>query len=94
MFGSKKHEAVASISMIILLILGITSLISSFVDIGVDFGWTGWLFWALILYLIIKIKHPPVPYFEKLDPVRMFWGYIAIVIFLLSFSPTPFVISF
>jgi membrane-associated protease RseP (regulator of RpoE activity) len=94
MFGSKKHEAVASISMIILLILGITSLISSFVDIGVDFGWTGWLFWALILYFIIKIKHPPVYYFEKLDPVRMFWGYIAIVIFLLSFSPTPFVISF
>lgn len=94
MFGSKKHEAVASISMIILLFLGIVSLVSSFVDIGVDFGWTGWLFWALILYFIIKIKHPPVYYFEKLDPVRMFWGYCAIAIFLLSFSPTPFVISF
>lgn len=94
MFGSKKHEAVASISMIILLFLGIVSLVSSFVEIGVDFGWTGWLFWALILYFIIKIKHPPVYYFEKLDPVRMFWGYCAIAIFLLSFSPTPFVISF
>ncbi|MCX7798671.1 MAG: site-2 protease family protein [Melioribacter sp.] len=94
MFGEKVHEAIASISMIILMILGAAGIISSSFGLKLEFGWSGWLFWALILYLIIKIKHPPVPYFEKLDKKRMILGYIAIGIFILSFSPTPFVISF
>lgn len=93
MFGEKIHEAVASISMIILMILGAGGILSSFLGFHFEFGWSGWLFWALILYFFIKVKHPPVPYFEKLDKKRMILGYIAIAIFILSFSPTPFIIS-
>lgn len=94
MFGEKKHEAVASISLILLLLFGVIGIISSSFDIGIDFGWSGWLFWAMILYFFIKIKHPPVTQFQKLGKGRMAVGIIAIVIFFLSFSPTPFVISF
>lgn len=94
MFGQKVHEAVASISMIILMLLGAGGIISNSFGLQFELGWSGWLFWALILFFIIKIKHPPVPYFEKLDKKRMLLGYFAIAIFILSFSPTPFIISF
>ncbi|MDH7606052.1 MAG: site-2 protease family protein, partial [Melioribacter sp.] len=93
MFGEKVHEAVASISMIILMLLGAGGILSSFLGFHFELGWSGWLFWALILYFFIKVKHPPVPHFEKLDRKRMILGYIAIAIFILSFSPTPFIIS-
>jgi len=94
MFGEKIHEAIASISMILLLVIGAGGIIDSFFDINLGFGWTGWLFWAFVLYFFIKVKHPPVPQFEKLGFGRMILGYLAILIFVLSFSPTPFVISF
>ena len=93
MFGHKIHEAVASISMIALLVLGAAGILDSFVGLGFSFGWSGWLFWALILYFFIKIKHPPVPQYENLGAGRMVLGYIAILIFIISFSPTPFIIS-
>jgi membrane-associated protease RseP (regulator of RpoE activity) len=93
MFGSEKHERVARISMIILLTLGMTGLLDNFLDIGLGYGWMGWLFWSLILFTIIKIKHPELPHFEKLDSRRMWFGYAAIIILLLSFSPNPIMIS-
>ncbi len=94
MFGEKIHEAIASVSMIALLIIGVGGILDSFLNLKLGFGWSGWLFWAFILYFFIKVKHPPVPQFEKLGAGRMFLGYFAILIFILSFSPTPFVITF
>lgn len=94
MFGEKIHEAIASVAMIVLLFIGGIGIVSSFFDIHISFGWSGWLLWTFILYFFIKIKHPPVPYFEPLSIGRKILGYAAIVIFILSFSPTPFIISF
>ncbi|MCF8240914.1 MAG: site-2 protease family protein [Melioribacteraceae bacterium] len=93
MFGHKKHEAVASIAMIVLMVLGGLGVLDTFMDFQTHIGWTGWLFWAFILYIFIKIKHPPVPYFEQLDSNRMLIGYFSLVIFIISFSPTPFILS-
>lgn len=93
MFGQKKHYAIASVAMIGLFLFGILGLITTFLEIGLSIGWSGWLFWAGILYFIIKIKHPHVQHFEKLDNKRMIFGYISLIILLLSFSPTPFIIS-
>ncbi len=93
MFGEKIHEAIASISMIGLAFLGISGLLSSLLNYDLGFGWTGWLLWAFILYIVIKVKHPPVPHFEKLNSTRMILGFVAIIIFILSFSPSPFVIK-
>jgi membrane-associated protease RseP (regulator of RpoE activity) len=94
MFGEKIQEAVASISMLVLIVIGAGGLLDAFLNLNLGFGWSGWLFWAFILYFLIKIKHPPVPQFEKLGMGRMILGYFAIIVFLLSFSPTPFTISF
>lgn len=93
MFGEKIQEAVSGISLIALSLLGFIGLLDSILEIGLDFGWSGWLFWALILFFIIKIKHPPVYDFRKLDNFRMILGYVSIIILLLSFSPAPFIAS-
>ncbi|MGD8778633.1 MAG: site-2 protease family protein [Ignavibacteria bacterium] len=93
MFGGKIHEAVASVSLIILGVLGILGLLDSFLGLNLGVGWTGWLVWSVILLLIIKVKHPPVTLFQPLDKGRMILGYISLIILLLSFSPSPFIVS-
>ena len=93
MFGGKKHEMIASISLIILIVLGVLGIVDSLLELNLELGWSGWLFWGLILYLIIKVKHPPVPNFQPLSTGRIVLGYISLVILLLSFSPSPFVLS-
>ncbi len=93
MFGGKIHEAIASISMLLLAFIGVSGFIGT-LGIELGFGWSGWLFWAFILYFVIKVKHPPVPFFEKLSTGRMIIGFFAILIFILSFSLSPFVLTF
>ena len=94
MFGDETHYKGAVISFSLLFILGTLGLLEGVLDIGITFGWSGWLFWALILYFFIKLKHPPVPDNTDLDFKRKLLGYISFIILLLSFSPTPFIISF
>jgi len=93
MFGEKKHESIASVSFILIVLLGVISFVGEFININIPIGWSGWLFWAVILYFIIKIKHPPVEVFEKLDKKRVTLGWISLLIMLISFAPSPFVIS-
>lgn len=93
LFGEKKAYRIALVSFVILLILGIQGVLESYFQMPFSFGWEGWLFWALILFFLIKLKHPPVPDETPLDMRRKIIGYIAYAVFILSFSPTPFVIS-
>ena len=93
MFGDKKHEMIASLSMLLLVALGFLGVLTSILEMNVSVGWSGWLFWAFILYFLIKVKHPPVNKFQKLDSKRMIFGYISLVILIITFSPTPFVLS-
>ena len=94
MFNVKKHEAIASISMIIMILLGVFGALDIFLELGLSFGWMGWLFWALILNFVIKVKHPPVVVFQPLDSTRMMIGYLSLFILIISFTPSPFVALF
>lgn len=94
MFGTKVQEALASISMVILVVLGVSGTVDNILELNLGFGWTGWIFWALILYIFIKVKHPPVKYFTNLDTTRKWLGYLSLFILIISFAPTPFSISF
>ena len=52
--------------------------------------WPGWIIWA-VLMLIIGLRHPPVVFHEpRLDRSRRVVGAIALVIFILTFTPAPF----
>lgn len=55
--------------------------------------WMGWLLWALIL-VVLGLKHPPVEHWEpRLDPVRRRMGLASLVIFVLTFTPAPFMVT-
>ncbi|MCG2811404.1 MAG: site-2 protease family protein [Candidatus Aminicenantes bacterium] len=78
LLGKKAYYAgVASIAFIVLM--------------GIFF-WQGWLFWALIATLI-GLRHPPVFEDEKLDLKRKTLAAVALLIFLLSFTPAPLSLS-
>jgi len=76
LFG-ERHEWIAKITIPVLILLGIIF-------------WEGWLIWALLL-ILIGYKHPPVVYPHiQLDRKRRIIGWVALLIFILTFTPTPF----
>ncbi len=93
MFGEEAHYKIAVISFTLLFVLGLAGFIEIFMDINFTFGWIGWLVWALILFFIIKLKHPAIPGHDELDGKRKILGYLSYLILIISFSPTPFMIS-
>lgn len=49
-----------------------------------------WLVWAILILVLIKIKHPPVMNdHEGLDRTRQIIGIISLIIFILCFIPDP-----
>ena len=53
-------------------------------------GWPGWFIWA-VLPLIFGINHPPLlDPASPLDRRRQVIGWISLAIFVLTFTPTPF----
>ncbi|MFA6979402.1 MAG: site-2 protease family protein [Ignavibacteriaceae bacterium] len=92
LFGEKKQYAISSIAMIFLIVFGVAGIIISYFEIPLNIGWSGWLFWAVILFFVIKIKHPPIYDDVELDWKRKTIGYLTIAIFILCFIPAPFII--
>ncbi len=93
MFGKENHFKIAVISFSFLFLLGLLGFVDGILGINTGIGWTGWLFWALVLYFFIKLKHPPVPDETPIDDNRMLVGYLSYFILIISFSPNPLVIS-
>jgi membrane-associated protease RseP (regulator of RpoE activity) len=94
MFGNAYHK-IAQISLIVLVGLGTAGFLP-FLGIPFEYGWTGWLFWALILVLFMrstKFQRPILEDETLLDPRRMLIGWLCVLIFVGSFSLTPFTIG-
>ncbi|HEY9046043.1 MAG TPA: site-2 protease family protein [Ohtaekwangia sp.] len=56
-------------------------------------GYSGWLLFGFIVSRFVGIQHPPSEIEERLDSKRIILGWIALLIFILSFSPTPLLIE-
>lgn len=93
MFGNEKHIQISSISTLILAVLGFFGVLDSLLELNFGFGWSGWLFWALLLYFVVKLKHPLVADVLPLDKKRLFLGYVSFFIFVISFSPSPLILK-
>ncbi len=52
-------------------------------------GYSGWLMFGFILGRFLGIQHPPSEIEEPLDDTRKIVGWIAILIFILCFTPNP-----
>lgn len=74
---TKNFKKITFFALLVLLVLGLTK-------------WEGWLIWAFLLFILGK-NHPPVEdIFEELPLKEKFIGYISIVVFVVTFIPTPF----
>jgi membrane-associated protease RseP (regulator of RpoE activity) len=51
--------------------------------------WVGWILWGLFL-MIPAMRHPKVPIESGLSRSRFILGIVGILIFLLTFTATPF----
>jgi membrane-associated protease RseP (regulator of RpoE activity) len=94
MFGERQPMIAAILILPILLYLGVLSILTiAFPWMKVlpgAPGWQGWIIWSL-LPLLIGLRHPPVlDAYVPLDPTRRLIGWIAVIIFLVSFVPAPF----
>jgi membrane-associated protease RseP (regulator of RpoE activity) len=77
--GKKKAFIAGIAAVAVLVVLGI-------------FFWQGWLLWALIASLI-GLHHPPIFEEERLDSGRKVLAAVALLIFILSFTPAPLAIA-
>ncbi len=93
MFGELTHYKISVICFSVMFVFGIIGLVDSMLEINYGIGWSGWLFWSLILYFIIKLKHPSVPDSNELDAKRKIIGYLSFFILIISFSPTPIMLT-
>jgi membrane-associated protease RseP (regulator of RpoE activity) len=93
MFGDKNQYNISLISFGLLLIFGAFGVADMYFQLGYNVGWSGWLFWALVLFFIIKLRHPPISDETELDPKRKMLGYFSYFILIISFSPTPFILT-
>ncbi|TXK44859.1 site-2 protease family protein [Pontibacter qinzhouensis] len=76
---------------LLLLVLALQVLISMAFP-GTD-GYTGWLLFGLLLSRVMGIFHPSCPDERPLTTSRKVLGILAIVIFILCFTPSPFIIE-
>ena len=65
-----------------------TAATASLIPLGL-FWWPGWFVWVALV-LLIKVGHPPTMNDQlPLDTKRKVIGWLAMLIFILSFTPVP-----
>ncbi len=60
--------------------------------IGLGFFWDGWWLWAVLLFWLGRVNAQPLDQITRLDPTRRLVAYGMIFIFLLVFTPVPFML--
>ncbi|MFN4147642.1 MAG: site-2 protease family protein [Runella sp.] len=74
------------------------ALLSVAVQLGISLifptweGYSGFLAFAFLLGRVLGVHHPPTDDREPLDTKRKILGWIALLVFILCFSPKPFVV--
>jgi membrane-associated protease RseP (regulator of RpoE activity) len=56
-------------------------------------GYFGWLVFAFLIGRVIGVKHPPARDNQPLSFTRRIIGWIALIVFVLCFSPQPFAVN-
>jgi len=89
MFGTN-HKIIAHIIFYLLVIFGLLGLLP-FLNINFELGSVNWLVWAILIYFVIKIEHPPIctDMEQPLGRTRFILGWFSFFIFITSFCPIP-----
>lgn len=56
-------------------------------------GYSGWLLFAFIISRVLGVEHPKARIEQPLDTKRQLLGWLALLIFVISFSPQPFIME-
>jgi membrane-associated protease RseP (regulator of RpoE activity) len=56
-------------------------------------GYSGWLFFGLLVGRFMGVHHPPTEIEEPLSPNRQLLGWLCLLIFILCFSPQPLILN-
>ena len=82
LFGRQWHRLLSYLVLPVLFVLGVK-------------GWEGWLIWCVLSLFVMGTKHPPtLDDHLPLDKNRQLIGGLALVIFILTFTPVPFTFDF
>jgi membrane-associated protease RseP (regulator of RpoE activity) len=104
LFSRRNHRIIGIATVIILAMLSIPELIIGLADdklphwldwlekIAVP-GGSSWIFWVLMIVFVIKFRHPETLDESDLDFKRKIIGMLSILIFVLSFTPSPIVLE-
>lgn len=85
----RKQSIFARIFFGTLIVIGL----SSFIPLpyfSIHSGTVGWLVFAIVVFFLIKLDHPPLYDNTELNRTRKYIGWITIAIFILTFLPVPF----
>jgi len=56
-------------------------------------GYQGWLLFAFVIGRFLGIQHPPTLFDKPVSGMRQILGWVALIIFIISFSPRPLIIE-
>ena len=56
-------------------------------------GYSGWIVFALLIGRFLGVYHPPALFDQPLSMPRKILGWLALIIFILCFSPEPFIFT-
>ena len=94
MFGGKS-VMIGRIVMGVLAVLGLLGFLP-LIGLSDEWGWTGWLFWAVVLFLFFERRRRGVlalPDDTPLDQNRMMIGWFCLWMFVVGFAIAPFTIG-
>jgi membrane-associated protease RseP (regulator of RpoE activity) len=96
--ASERHRRISRGVAAALFLLGAPAILHATLDVPMPQiladQWPGWTFWAVLL-LLLGFRHPPLlDRWEPLDHKRRMWAVIALAIFILCFTPMPFLFRF
>lgn len=92
----KKHKLIARVFFGFTLGMGLVGLAQLLlieyagIELLGNYGFLNWLIWAILMFFIIRIDHPPMYDTEPMDLKRKLWGVFALFMFVTSFTPVPF----
>ncbi|MDP1547270.1 MAG: site-2 protease family protein [Anaerolineales bacterium] len=69
---------------------GFPFIIGLMIVLGIS--WSGWWLWAALLFWLGRVNAQPLDQITTLDPSRRLVAYTMIIVFLLVFTPVPFMV--
>jgi membrane-associated protease RseP (regulator of RpoE activity) len=104
MFSKRVHRIIGITAASILALLSIPELIISLAgdSLPKSLAWldriaipggSSWIFWVVMIVFVIKFRHPAAIDESPMDMKRKIIGILTIIVFVLSFTPSPIVLE-